>query len=78
MSRTTHRRGRYVKMAPALLLHISYLMLLSTVRSWIEEGAAEPVHLWLIHAAFLLLALILLFGADTLWRLRAGGRHAQA
>jgi lipopolysaccharide export system permease protein len=70
LSKTNHRRGRYIKLAPALLLHLAYLMLLTSGRTRIAEGGAELSLLWGIHAGFLLLALLLLFGGDSLRRLR--------
>lgn len=70
LSKTNHRRGRYIKLAPALILHLAYLMLLASGRTRIAEGSAEVEVLWMIHGAFLLLALLLLFGGDSLRRLR--------
>ncbi|GAB3309543.1 LPS export ABC transporter permease LptF [Haliea atlantica] len=65
MSRTDHRKGRYIKMAPAILLYLAYLLLLVNARGAIEEGAA-PLRLWAIHLAFALLALGLLYAEN--WR----------
>jgi lipopolysaccharide export system permease protein len=70
MSKTNHRRGRYIKLAPALLLHLSYLLLLVSTRNRVVEGDAPIAHFWLLHATFLLLALGLLFGPQSWQRLR--------
>jgi lipopolysaccharide export system permease protein len=70
LSKTNNRRGRYIKLAPALLLHLSYLMLLASTRTRIAEGEAPPQFLWIIHGGFLLLALLLLFGPQHLNRWR--------
>jgi lipopolysaccharide export system permease protein len=70
MSKTNHRRGRYVKLAPALLLHLAYLMLLASSRTRIAEGDAGVEQMWLIHALFFLLAIVLLFAPDRWRRLR--------
>jgi lipopolysaccharide export system permease protein len=71
LSKTNHRRGRYIKLAPALVLHLAYLMLLVTTRTRVVENDANVGLFWVVHAAFALLALVLLFGPDTLRRARA-------
>jgi lipopolysaccharide export system permease protein len=70
LSKTNHRRGRYIKLAPALLLHLGYLLLLASSRTRIAESQAEVSQMWLVHSAFFLLALLLLFGPDRWQRLR--------
>lgn len=67
LSKTNHRRGRYVKLAPALILHLSYLLLLASGRTRLAEGELSIGQFWSIHGSFALLALLLLFGGD-LWR----------
>lgn len=77
MSRTDHRRGRYIKMAPAILLYLVYLLLLVNARSAVEEGAV-PLRLWGVHGLFALIALGLLYAESWRrywWRLR---RHEVA
>jgi lipopolysaccharide export system permease protein len=69
MSRTNHRRGRYLALAPALLLHLVYLFLLASTRSRVAEAGGEVTEFWLLHGLFFLLALILLFGPGILRRL---------
>jgi lipopolysaccharide export system permease protein len=78
LSKTSHRKGRYVKMLPAFLLYIVYLVMLNAARDALEKGTLAPsLGLWWVHASFLLLALLLLFGGSW-WRrlkrkpLRAG------
>ena len=80
LSRTDHRRGRYVKMAPAFVIYIAYLMLLANARSAMEDGAsATDSGLWVVHLVFLLLALAMLYGRQVWTRMKTGGgRHAQA
>ncbi|TXS95462.1 LPS export ABC transporter permease LptF [Parahaliea maris] len=73
MSRTDHRRGRYIKMAPAFLLYIGYLLLLTNARSAVEEGKTGMLGgFWAVHLGFLLLGLGMLFGGDlwSRWRYR--------
>lgn len=68
LSKTNHRRGRYVKMLPAFLLYIFYLVILTAVRDAIEkEKVPVELGMWWVHGLFLILALVLLFGGD-LWR----------
>lgn len=70
LSKTNHRRGRYIKLAPALVLHLAYLLLLASSRTRIAEGQAEVAQMWLVHAVFLLLAGLFLLGPDYWLRLR--------
>lgn len=67
LSRTDHRRGRYVKMAPAFVVYLLYLMFLTNARSSLETGELSPaIGMWWVHAVFLLVALGLLFVPDWL------------
>jgi lipopolysaccharide export system permease protein len=62
LSKTDHRRGRYIKMLPAILIYLMYLVLLSAGRGAIEEGKLAPQYgLWVIHAGFLILGLSMLY-----------------
>ncbi|MDP5069389.1 MAG: LptF/LptG family permease, partial [Congregibacter sp.] len=67
LSKTNHRRGRYIKLAPALLLHLCYLFLLASIRADVAEGDAQVSQMYLLHLAFFALAVVLLFGVDRLW-----------
>lgn len=71
LSKTNHRRGRYIKLAPALLLHLCYLFALASIRTSVAEGDAPVSHMYFLHLGFFALALVLLFGPDRLRRLRA-------
>ncbi|MCO1333734.1 LPS export ABC transporter permease LptF [Microbulbifer sp. OS29] len=67
LSRTNPRQGRFAKMIPAILLYITYLVILQGVRGAIEDGKiANPAMIWLVHPPFLLLGLLLLAGRS--WR----------
>lgn len=67
LSVTNHRRGRYVKMLPAFLIYIIYVVALNAAREAIEKQKLPlDIGMWWIHGVFLLLAIILLFGSD--WR----------
>jgi len=71
LSKTNHRRGRYVKMLPAFLIYIIYLVALNAARRGIETGQL-PLYLglWVVHGVFLILALGLLFGGSWWHRIR--------
>ncbi|MGL6160297.1 LPS export ABC transporter permease LptF [Microbulbifer sp.] len=63
LSRTNPRQGRYAKMIPAVLLYITYLVILQGVRGAIEDGKiGSPAAIWLVHPPFLILGLLLLGG----------------
>ncbi|HSG61945.1 MAG TPA: LPS export ABC transporter permease LptF [Pseudomonadales bacterium] len=62
MSRTNHRKGRYSKMLPAVILYLLYLVLMSTIRSGIEDGKiSSTVGFWPLHGVFLSIGLFLLY-----------------
>ncbi|MBT8101111.1 MAG: LPS export ABC transporter permease LptF [Gammaproteobacteria bacterium] len=72
LSRTQPRAGRYGRLAIGLLVFIIYLNMLSAAKAWVEQGTLSPIlGLWWVHAAVLLLALILLAvqnGLHKRWR----------
>ena len=71
LSKTDHRRGRYVKMLPAFLIYMLYLVMLTAAKDAVAGGTLAPaLGLWWVHGLFLLLALLLLFGADGLRSVR--------
>lgn len=71
MSRTDHRRGRYIKMAPAFVVYLTYLLLLANARSAVEEGEAAMLGgFWAVHGLFFVLALALLYGGGLVSRYR--------
>lgn len=71
LSKTTHRRGRYVKMLPAFLIYIFYLVSLNGAREAIEKQKIPlEIGMWWIHGLFFILALLLLFGGDGWRRIR--------
>ena len=76
LSKTNHRRGRYVKMLPAFLVYIFYLVILNGARDAVEKGKIPmELGLWWVHALFLLLALWLLFGEDLRRQIRRPARE---
>jgi lipopolysaccharide export system permease protein len=72
LSRTSHRRGRYVKMLPAFIIYITYLVALNAARDAIgKEKISSDLGMWWVHLVFLGLGITLLFGGDWLRRFRA-------
>lgn len=61
LSETSHRRGRYIKILPGIILYIFYLSLFLASKSEIEKGQASPVVMWVVHGVFLAIGLLLLF-----------------
>jgi lipopolysaccharide export system permease protein len=62
LSHTDHRRGRYIKMAPAFVIYIAYLMLLANARTAMAEGEGLPGGLWGVHLIFFCAAIVMLYG----------------
>lgn len=78
LSRTSHRRGRYVKLVPALLLYLLYLLGLTKTRAALEDGAAAIPGMWWVHLVALAVVLILLSYPAWSQRLRAARQHKGA
>jgi len=71
LSETSHRKGRFIKMLPAMLLYLAYLIALSSARSSLEKGRLpEMPGIYFVHGIFLLLGLGLYYGPDIMRRLR--------
>jgi lipopolysaccharide export system permease protein len=72
LSKTNHRQGRYVKMLPAFLIYIVYIVSLTAARDALEKGDIPlQFGLWWVHGLFLVLAIVLLYGGSWWRRLRA-------
>jgi lipopolysaccharide export system permease protein len=74
MSRTNHRKGRYTKMFPAILLYLGYFVSLTMTRASIADGETN-VFPGMIpnHVVAFIVGLLLVFGPD--WWLKLGGRR---
>lgn len=73
LARTDHRRGRYGKLFPAFLLFLVYFLLLSGARDAVgKERINTLIGMWWVHAVFLAIGLLLVFGGQhwRTWRVR--------
>ena len=57
LSRVNPRQGRYLKLFPAILLYLSYVIAIAAVRNSVEKGKLDDGTIWLVHAGYLLLTL---------------------
>lgn len=60
LSRVNPRQGRYLKLLPAILLYLSYVVAIAAVRKSIEKGRLHGAEVWGVHLFYLLLALVIL------------------
>lgn len=61
LSETSHRKGRYAKLLPGLLLYIFYLAAIVYSKNEVGKGNAfAELFFWLSHVGFLLLGFLLL------------------
>ncbi|RZU47602.1 lipopolysaccharide export system permease protein [Fluviicoccus keumensis] len=68
LSRVSPRQGRFLKLFPAILLYISYVVLIAAARNAIEKGKLGSAGIWGIHLGFFLLGLLMLGWEDIqLW-----------
>ncbi|MDO8329915.1 MAG: LPS export ABC transporter permease LptF [Fluviicoccus sp.] len=70
LSRVNPRQGRFLKLFPALLLYISYIILIAAARNAIEKGKLGQGALWGVHLGYFGLGLVLLGWEDIGLRLR--------
>ncbi len=69
MSKTNPRQGRFVKLFPAILLYIIYLVLLNAAREALENGDIPiALGMWPVHVLFLLMAASMLLWPSLQWR----------
>ena len=67
------RQGKFGKMLPALLLFLSYFLLLTAIRSGIEKGTVpQLVGLWPVHL------IVLILGTSLLVKSRKSGKKLKA
>jgi len=64
LSKTNQRSGRYIKMLPAVLIYLLYIVAITGVRNMIEMESQPPFMIWLVHGLFFIGALMLLLEDD--------------
>lgn len=79
LSRVNPRQGRFLKLLPAVMLYMAYLVMLVSARSWMESGRTPAaLGLWWVHGVFLVIGLGLNFRALTASSGPRGAQHASA
>ncbi len=62
LSRTDHRRGRFIKMLPAIVIYLVYLLSLSAARSMVEKQQIPAgIGIWWVHVVFFAGAMVLFY-----------------
>lgn len=62
LAKVNPRQGRYLKLLPAIVLYLSYVVLLAAVKSGVEKESLTASANWGVHAIYLALALVMLHG----------------
>lgn len=62
LAKVNPRQGRYLKLLPAIVLYLSYVVLLAAVKNGVEKESLDAAAYWGVHAIYLLLALVMLHG----------------
>jgi len=76
LSRVNPRQGRYLKLLPAILLYMSYVVAVGAARNAIDKGRGSELALWGVHLGYLLFSLFLL-GMERLQQWRRRWRDAR-
>ena len=62
LSKTSHRQGRYSKLALAIVLYMFFSNLLNVARNWLYTGKVDPlIGLWWVHVLIIVVAFIFIF-----------------
>jgi len=64
LSKTDNRSGRYLKLLPAILMYLIYIISITSVRTLVEYGSQPVMAIWILHALFFFLALSILLKDD--------------
>lgn len=76
LSETSHRKGRYLKLLPGILLYLAYLVFLIGLRSRLEKSETlPPVSLWGVHILFLAIGFLLLYFNEVKFYLSGRGER---
>ncbi|PTQ89067.1 LPS export ABC transporter permease LptF [Agitococcus lubricus] len=73
LAKVNPRQGRYLKLLPAILLYISFVVFIGAMRNKVDKAKVGEMAVWTVHMAYFLLALLLLTWDDLkaryqLWR----------
>ena len=71
LAKVNPRQGRYLKLLPAILLYISFVVFIGATRNSIEKGKLLPMALWAVHLSYFALALLLLSWDSLILRYQA-------
>lgn len=71
LSRTDHRRGRFAKLLPAILMYLLYIVTITAVRDLVANQGVTVAAFWLVHALFLAIGLALLYWQELRQRIIA-------
>ncbi len=77
LAKVNPRQGRYLKLLPAILLYISFVVLIGATRNSIEKGKLIPLALWLVHICYFSIALLLLSWDSLMLRYQAWKQSRQ-
>ncbi len=78
LSRTNPRQGRFVKIFPAVIIYILYLVILNVARSGVEEQVPMALlRFWGVHIIFLAVAVVLIAWNNG-WRPRLSKRSEES
>lgn len=70
LSRVKPKRGRYAKLAPAILLYVIYANFLFLAKAWIKRGVLVPtLGMWWVHGLMVLFAIFLIGKQIGWWRI---------
>lgn len=62
LAKVNPRQGRYLKLLPAIVLYLSYVVLIVAVKNAVEKSELSAHYFWAVHMLYLVLALALLYG----------------
>ncbi len=77
LSRVQPRQGRFIKVLPGILVYLSYIVALLLVKQAYEKQHAHLATFVLVHTAYALLSLYLLYQQRIHLSLRTTGQHAE-
>lgn len=78
LAKVNPRQGRYLKLLPAILFYLSYIVMIVAAKNGIEKGKLQQYALWGAHLFYLALALLILGWEPFMrrWRWRRQGARA--